>query len=176
MRMNRSNQAALPLKHRARTRRSRGKQRRDPRGDALAFCVLIHLADGWTRIAVVEHRVPVRLVRDLAALMDVPLDYLMRILGLAPTTPKMRAKPLKLLSVADSDRVVGMARLVGFAAVMAQAVGDTGDFDPARWIIRWLESPLPALGGRCAAEFMSTRSGQSLVDDMLQRTTGAAYA
>jgi putative toxin-antitoxin system antitoxin component (TIGR02293 family) len=141
----------------------------------MAFCVLIHLADDWTRIAVVEHGVPTHLVRDLAALMDVPVNHLAQILGISSAALKAREKDPKSLSTGEGDRVTGMARLIGFAAVMAQEAAGTGDFDPARWIASWLDKPLPALGGRRPAEFMSTRFGQALVDDLLERTTGAAY-
>jgi putative toxin-antitoxin system antitoxin component (TIGR02293 family) len=171
-----STEAAVQSKAGFGARRPPLKRRRDPRGDALAFCVLINLADGWTRIAVVEHGVPVQVVRDLAVAMDVSLNYLSRTLRISRTAMRRKVKRSKPLSTGESDRVVGLARLVGFIAVMVRKTDSPADFDPARWVVNWLEKPLPALGGRRPAEFMSTRSGQTLVDDMLERVTGAAYA
>ena len=148
---------------------SHGKQSHDPRGDALAFCVLMSVADGWTRVAVVEQGVPAHVVDDLAALMDVPLNFLTRALRIPTTTLRRRRRDFKPLATGGGDRVVGLARLIGCAAVMVQKAGGAGDFDPARWIANWLEKPHRALGGRRPAEFLSTRSGQTLVEDLLGR-------
>lgn len=152
---------------------SRKKQSRDPVGDTLVFCVLMHVADAWTRIDVVEHGVPACSVGEIAALMGMSLSDLARVLGIPPTKLRRTTKPL---STGVSDRVVEIARLIGCAAFMVQQTGGPSDFDAGHWVASWLERPLPALGGRCPAEFMSTRSGQGLVNDLLERATSGAYS
>ena len=155
---------------------SRKKQSSDPVGDTLAFCVLMHVADAWTRIDVVEHGVPARSVGEIAALMGTSLNHLAQVLGIPPPKLRRRTRHSKPLWTGASDRVVGMARLVGCAAFMVQQTGGPSDFDAGRWVASWLERPLPALGGRCPAEFMSTRSGQGLVNDLLERASSGAYS
>ena len=152
---------------------SRKKQSSDPVGDTLAFCVLMHVADAWTRIDVVEHGIPARSVGEIAALMGMSLNDLARVLGIPPTKLRRTTKPL---STGLSDRVMEMARLIGYAAFMVQETGGPSDFVAGRWVASWLEKPLPALGGRCPAEFMATRSGQGLVNDLLERATSGAYS
>lgn len=148
----------------------------DSRGDTFAFCVLMSIADGWTRIAVVEEGVPAHVVEDLAALMDVPLNFLTRALRISTTKLRKHSRGLKPLATGDSDRVIGLACLIGCAAVMVQEAGGAEDFDPARWIAGWLKSPIPALAGRHPAEFLSTRSGLTLIEDLLEKIRSGAYA
>ncbi|SEB19812.1 putative toxin-antitoxin system antitoxin component, TIGR02293 family [Variovorax sp. YR216] len=158
------------------TQHSRVKQGRDPRGEAFAFCVLMSIADGWTRIAVVEQGVPAHVVEDLAALMDVPLNFLTRALGISAATLRRHRRDFKPLATGDGDRAIGLACLIGCAAVMVQEAGGADDFDPARWIATWLKSPVPALAGRRPAEFLSTRSGLTLIDDLLGKIRSGTYA
>ena len=152
------------------------KRGHDPRGDALAFCVLMAVADRSTRVAVVEEGVPAHVVDDLAALMDVPLDYLTGPLGLSVTAMRRRINASKQLPIGLGDRVVELACLIGRVVVMVQEAGGPIDFDPARWIVNWLETPIPALGWRRPAELMITRSGQAMLEDLLARVRSGAYS
>jgi len=148
----------------------------DPRGEALAFCVLIHAADGGTRLELVENGLPARMIGNLAALMGIPLNGLARVLDISTTTLRSREKASKPLSPTASDRIMGMARLIGYAALLVQETGGPSDFDAGRWIASWLADPAPALGGRCPEEFMSTRQGQDLVANLLEQAASGAYA
>ena len=69
-----------------------------------------------------------------------------------------------------------MALLVGQVREMVAESGDPAGFDAALWLARWLQRPLPALGGRRPAEFMDTADGQSLVSTMVARMQTGAYA
>ncbi|MCV2357037.1 MbcA/ParS/Xre antitoxin family protein [Paucibacter sp. B2R-40] len=76
----------------------------------------------------------------------------------------------------DSVRLVGKARLVGQVQQMVAESGDQEGFDAAAWVEQWLESPLPALGGRKPATFMDTTDGQALVATLLARMQTGAYS
>lgn len=166
----------MNLKSKRGAQRAHVKQGHDPRGDALALCVLMSLADGWTRIALVEEGVPAYVVDDLAVLMDVPLNFLTRALRISTTTLRRHRRDFQPLAMGDSDRVLGLACLIGCSAVLVQEAGGAGDFDPAQWIAGWLKTPVPALAGRRPAEFLSTRSGLTLIEDLLAKITSGAYA
>ena len=65
-------------------------------------------------------------------------------------------------------------------AAQVQAVvdesGDPEGFDAAKWVRRWLQTPLPALGGKRPAEYMSTSEGRQLVSRLLAMAQSGAYA
>jgi putative toxin-antitoxin system antitoxin component (TIGR02293 family) len=82
----------------------------------------------------------------------------------------------KRLNLDESERVMGIARLVGQAQSLVQESGGPPDFDPARWLADWLDRPLPALGGQRPAELMDTAEGRALVSDLLAQQQSGAYA
>lgn len=69
-----------------------------------------------------------------------------------------------------------MARLVGQIQAIVEESGDPEGFDAAAWLSRWLNEPLPALGGVCPLDMLDTIEGQSLVSASLARIQGVAYA
>jgi uncharacterized protein (DUF2384 family) len=69
-----------------------------------------------------------------------------------------------------------MARLVGQLEAMVQDSGDPNGFDPTAWMARWLNDPLPALGGTRPIELMDTMEGQALVSTVLAQLQSGAYA
>ncbi|MBS0455370.1 MAG: DUF2384 domain-containing protein [Proteobacteria bacterium] len=162
----------MPVKAMPDAQRSHAKRGHD-RGDTLALCVLLFLADGCTRIAIVEQGIPAHVVEDLAALMDVPLNFLTRALCVPATKLRRYKRDFKLLGIGPSDRVLGLSCLIGCLAVMVQGSAAPADFDPSRWLATWLAMPVPALAGRRPAEFLSTRSGLRLIEDVLMNTSGA---
>jgi uncharacterized protein (DUF2384 family) len=79
------------------------------------------------------------------------------------------------LSPEQSERVIGLERLIGQVAVMVAESGDPAGFDAEQWVGEWLECPLPALGGAKPAEFMDTMEGQELVSKLLAQSQSGAY-
>jgi uncharacterized protein (DUF2384 family) len=75
-----------------------------------------------------------------------------------------------------SERVVGIARLIGQVQAMAEACGDAKGFSAAEWLGRWIEEPLPALGGRRPSELIDTAEGQRMVAKLLDQVLSGAYA
>jgi putative toxin-antitoxin system antitoxin component (TIGR02293 family) len=82
----------------------------------------------------------------------------------------------KLLNPDESERVMGIARLLGLAQSLVQESGELEKFDGARWVAAWLDRPLPALGGKHPGEFMDTADGRTLVADLLAQQQSGAYA
>lgn len=136
----------------------------------------LYRADAMTRIHIVKHGIPARIVEEMAARMAVPKARLVVMLGLARTTVDRKVRSDKLLSKDESERVLGMARLVGQVEAMVAESGEPVGFDAASWIARWLHCPLPAFDGKRPAEFMDTADGQTLVSTVVARMQTGAYS
>jgi putative toxin-antitoxin system antitoxin component (TIGR02293 family) len=128
------------------------------------------------RVKIVKKGVPARYTGVLAAGMRISKDKFYSTVGLSRATVDRKVRVNKRLNLDESERVMGIARLVGQAQTLVQESGGPPDFDPARWLADWLDRPLPALGGQRPAELMDTAEGRALVSDLLAQQQSAAYA
>jgi putative toxin-antitoxin system antitoxin component (TIGR02293 family) len=80
------------------------------------------------------------------------------------------------LSPGESERIIGLARIVGQLEALIQESGDPEGFDAAAWMSCWLNDPLPALGGMRPIDFMDTEEGRALVSTTLANLQSGAYA
>ncbi|MGT2460225.1 type II RES/Xre toxin-antitoxin system antitoxin (plasmid) [Cupriavidus basilensis] len=127
-------------------------------------------------IHVIRSGVPATDVTRIAHSMGTTKEQLIKTLDLPRATVDRKAKAHQNLSSEQSERVVGMAKLVGQVQAMIEGSGDATGFNAAQWIAHWLEQPLPALGGRPPAELMDTVAGQRIVSDLLAKMQSGAYA
>lgn len=137
---------------------------------------LAYRAEPIERVRVVKQGLPAKSVQVLARAMSMPQERLADTLGLASATLNRKSRANKPLSSDESSRVLGMTRLIGQVQVMVEESGDPQGFDAGAWVGHWLDTPLPALGGRRPAELMDTHEGQSLVSDLVARLQSGAYA
>jgi putative toxin-antitoxin system antitoxin component (TIGR02293 family) len=128
------------------------------------------------RVSLVKAGVPASYVKVLSTRMNMPMEQFYRTLGLARPTVDRKVRQSKRLNPDESERVLGIARLVGQAHSLVKESGDAAAFDAATWVTGWLERPLPALGGRAPGEFMDTADGRLLVADLLSQEQSGAYA
>jgi putative toxin-antitoxin system antitoxin component (TIGR02293 family) len=128
------------------------------------------------RVNIVKDGVPALYVTVLAACMGMPKDKFYRMIGLMRPTVDRKVRASKLLNQDESERVMGIARLVGQAQSLVQESGGSEGFDSARWVAAWLDRSLPALGGKRPGEFMDTADGRTLVADLLAQQQSSAYA
>lgn len=157
------------------TRRTKSARTDDAAAAAKGF-VKMYRADPIERIRLVKQGVPAKAIDVMARRMAVPKERLVGTLGLARATIDRKVRENKPLSTDEGSRVLGMARLVGQVQAMVEESGEPQGFDAAAWVARWLERPLPALGGKPPAEFMDTPEGQSLVSNLAARMQSGAYA
>ncbi|KQP35911.1 hypothetical protein ASF44_19590 [Pseudorhodoferax sp. Leaf274] len=108
--------------------------------------------------------------------MKMPKERLLPTLGIAPATVSRKVRQALPLSSDDSERALGMARLVGQVQAMVEESGDPEGFDAAQWLAQWMEEPLPSLGGARPSELMDTSEGQAMVSNALARMQSGAYA
>jgi len=136
----------------------------------------IYRASKIQRVKIVKKGVPARYAGVLAAGMHISKDKLYSTVGLPRATVDRKVRANRRLNLDESERVIGIARLVGQAQSMVQESGGPPDFDGAKWLAEWLDRPLPALAGRRPAEFMDTAEGRALVSDLLAQQQSGAYA
>lgn len=128
------------------------------------------------RIEIIKKGVPAGEVAKIAKTIGRPKERLFKVLGLPRATVDRRARSKQQLSPDQGERVLGFSKLVGQVQVMVEQSGDSNGFDAARWVADWLDRPMPALGGRCPAEYMDTAEGQELVSGLIARIQSGAYA
>jgi putative toxin-antitoxin system antitoxin component (TIGR02293 family) len=128
------------------------------------------------RVNIVKDGVPALYVNVLTECMGIPKDKFYRTVGLMRPTVDRKVRGSKLLNRDESERVMGIARLVGQAQTLVQDSGGPSKFDGARWVAAWLDRPLPALGSKRPGEFMDTADGRTLVADLLAQQQSGAYA
>lgn len=148
---------------------------RAPQDEVQSF-LQVFRAEPLARVKLIKTGVPAQYVDRIAREMGMPKERLLPALGLSAATVNRRARESGKLSTEDSERVIGMARLVGQVQAMVEESGDPAGFDAARWVAQWLEAPLAALGGQRPVELMDTAEGQSIVSNLLARMQSGAYA
>ena len=132
--------------------------------------------DAIERIELVKEGVPAGLLVLISEDMAISKDKLYATIGLARATVNRKLRGQQVLSQEESERVLGIARLVGQVSAVVKESGNPEGFDAAKWVAAWLDRPLQALGGRRPAELMDTADGRGIVSDLVARMQSAAYA
>ncbi|MCB1087368.1 MAG: DUF2384 domain-containing protein [Verrucomicrobiae bacterium] len=109
---------------------------------------------------------PVQELDDLRRNLDLPMDKLVPMLGISKTTLHRRREAGKL-DVAESDRVVRFARLLGLAASVMESI------EAGR---RWLSSSQVGLGGSTPLEYAEAEVGAREVENLLGRIEHGVYS
>lgn len=138
--------------------------------------IIYFYADPISRVDAIKSGIPATFVDEIAVQMGRSKEWLLPTLGLSTATFNRKKSESKPLSKDESERVLGMARLVGQVEAMVKESGDPMGFNAAQWVARWLEEPLAALGGRKPGELMDTGEGQAIVSNLLARAQSGAYA
>lgn len=110
---------------------------------------------------------PVGSVTALAEKLHMGNTVLSQRLGIPQRTLTRRLSQGSLLTAAESDRTVRMAR------VYANAVEMIGDEEKA---IKWLSTPNRALGGKRPLDQLDTDTGARMVEDILGRIAYGVYS
>ena len=128
------------------------------------------------RIDMIRRGIPASEAKRIFAELSIGQAEGFKALNLSPATVNKKAKQGGTLSREESERVVGLAKLVGQVEAMVQESGDPTNFDARAWLARWLTEPLPAFGGVRPADLVDTMEGQALVSAALARIQSGAYA
>lgn len=110
---------------------------------------------------------PAGSVTALAQKLHLANSVLSRKLGIPQRTLTRRLSEGSLLTSAESDRTVRMARVYAYAVEMI------GDEEKA---IEWLRTPNRALGGARPLDQLDTGMGARMVEDILGRIAYGVYS
>lgn len=128
------------------------------------------------RIDVIRQGIPAGQVAVLAERMHMPKEWLIDHLRISRATLNRKVREKKPLPQDESERVLGLATLIGQVETMLAESGIREGFDVAQWMAGWIKLPLPALGGRPPADYLDTVEGQKLISHLLATAQSGAYA
>lgn len=147
------------------------------RAAAAAFDELqLYRSDPQVRIAAIRRGISAATIGQLSLTMGMSKELLLGSLGLSRATISRKERDASTLSKDESERVLGVASLIGKVQTMVEESGNPDGFDAARWVADWMTKPLPALGGATPASYMDTFEGQKLVNELLSMSQSGAYA
>lgn len=144
--------------------------------DVTTLAKSLYKASIAERVELIRQGVLAARVNELADALCVTRDHLSDILNLPRTSVRRKIRQGTRLSTVQSERVLGLVRLIGQVAVMVEHSGDPKGFDVARWVGEWLEQPAPALGGSRPADYMDTLTGQELVFSLILQSQVGVFA
>jgi uncharacterized protein (DUF2384 family) len=104
----------------------------------------------------IKHGIRAAEAKRIIAELAIGQAAALKALSLSPATVNKKAKQNQPLSPSESERVIGLARLVGQMEAAIQESGDPEGFDAAAWMSNWLNEPVPALGGARGPSITST--------------------
>jgi putative toxin-antitoxin system antitoxin component (TIGR02293 family) len=114
--------------------------------------------------------------KRIFAAMAIGQGVALKALNLSAATVNKKAKRHQTLTPEESERVLGITKLIGQLLSMIEESGEAEGFDAVGWLSRWLSEPLPALGGERPIDLMDTMEGQALVSTTLAQVQSGAYA
>jgi len=128
------------------------------------------------RITVVRAGVPAHFIASLSEKMGLRKGRLIDVLRLPKSTVARLEKEDKPLSSPSTSSLLGIYDLINITAEMVKDSGGPDDFDAAKWVGEWIESPHPALGAKKPADYLDTPEGLEFIKGLLQQSQTGAYA
>lgn len=120
--------------------------------------------------------IPTQALTELSAVLDIPFLDIVRGLRLGSSTIRRRQANKEPLALDESERTLGLIRLIGQIQDMVERAGDPTGFDAGIWTRDWLLNPSPALGGVLPFTYLSSSMGQQALSDLLMRNLTGAYS
>lgn len=136
----------------------------------------LYRASRAERFALIDQGVAAGVLSETIRVLGLPQDRTFKILGLPRSTMLKKIAAGQALDRTEGSLVVGLQRLIGQVETMVAESGDSTHFNAAKWLAGWMESPNPALGGRCPADYMRLPEGQEMLSQLLSQTQSGAYA
>ena len=138
--------------------------------------VTLYNAPVLTQVEWVKSGVGARDAKVILGQLRVPKGEALTALQIPVATVNRKAKTNAPLSAAESERVLGVGRLLGQLQTMVRESGNPENFDASAWLSAWMSAPVPALGGARPLDLMDTMTGQALVSQVLAQMQSGAYA
>ncbi|WP_454732890.1 MULTISPECIES: type II RES/Xre toxin-antitoxin system antitoxin [Cupriavidus] len=138
--------------------------------------VTVYKADPIQQVDLIKSGVTAEAPGKLATTLHLTADQLYKHLGFARATVDRKARNKENLSQDQSERIIGLMKLIGQVQTMVDESGDAEGFDAAQWVGEWIQKPNPALGKRRPADLMDTVQGLEIVSNLLLKMQTGAYA
>lgn len=168
------------------TRRSKGLVRlAKPESSLKTIVIKVQVLDKFRdvynaspedRIKIIRRGMPATEAKRLVQVLGLEQKSFYHALGLKTATVNRKIAQSEQLSSDESERLLGVAKLIGQVEAIVSEAGDPDAFNAPEWISRWLREPLPALGGTAPIDLLDTMEGQAMVAEALARIQSGAYA
>jgi len=135
-----------------------------------------YLADAMDRVTMIKRGVPAELFLLIVEDMAITRERLCATLGLARATVDRKLRNHTLLNSDESERILGLCRLIGHVDEIVRESGNPAGFDASTWVAAWLLQPHPALGNKLPEEFMDTAEGRDILFTLIAQMQSGAYA
>jgi putative toxin-antitoxin system antitoxin component (TIGR02293 family) len=146
-----------------------------PRRQAISYQG-IYLLPGLERGALVKLGTPAAYVQSISADMGLSKQLVVSMLGLSPATVTRKIAAGTALSRDDSERMLGLAKLIGQVQTVVEESGQPEGFNAAKWFGTWIAQPVAALGGLRPQELLDTADGRETVSKLVAQMQSGAYA
>lgn len=127
------------------------------------------------RIRLLRQGVPASWVRQAEEATDLGRSTLCALLGLKLSTINRKLNQKLRLSPDESERLMGLQRLIGEVEAVVRDCGDGQGFAAGRWLASWLQRPNQALGGDTPAAFLDTAEGREQLGRLIDAQRSGAY-
>lgn len=133
-------------------------------------------SDPSSLVEAVREGLPAGTIPVLARAMECSQEYLLDVLDFKRATVLRKMREGGNLTIAETERLLGLAGLIHLAGDVVQRTGGPKDFDAAKWFSDWIERVNPALGSVPPADLLDTHRGQHLVETLIRRMESGAYS
>jgi putative toxin-antitoxin system antitoxin component (TIGR02293 family) len=128
------------------------------------------------RAGLIKTGVPSAMVNEVSRAMDVSKERFYALSGLSRATVSRKIAADAALTPDESERVVGIAKLIGQVQAIVNESGDPQGFEAGKWFHDWISRPLPALGGHKPEEYLQTADGREVISKLMAQMQSGAYA
>jgi len=139
------------------------------------FFVHLYMATPLDRVRTVKSGIVFHVLDAVAHEMGTRPNNLVATLGIGRSTIARKKLKGMRLGKDQSERLMGVASLIGQVQAIVNEQGNQPDFDAAKWFQKWAEKPIPALGGQRPDELLDTMEGQQIVGNLLSAIRAGTY-
>lgn len=129
------------------------------------------------KIRIEKEGVPGIVIKGMSKQMGLTNQRFFAILGLPKATAEKKVATGEMIKGISGLAAVGMVELLAQAQAMADnsTAEEAKTFDSAKWLGKWIELPLPALGGNKPADVIESPTGLAVVKRLLGSIESGAY-
>jgi len=133
------------------------------------FMLKVLNASPLEKIKIEIEGVPGMVIKGMSKQMGLTTHRFFSILGLPKATAEKRTAAGELIKGISGLAAIGMVELLAQAQVMADnsTAEEAKTFDSAKWLGKWIETPLLALGGNKPADVIESPTGVAVVKKLL---------